>query len=249
MTDNGKVAIVTGAGSGIGRATAKRLSRDGASIVCADIANAEVTAAAIEADGGKATAVTIDVRDGDAWARAVETAKEAFGSLHLLANIAGVTSGENETDTVIDQTEEEWDRIVSTNLRGSWLGMKAVLPTMLENGEGRIVNIASEAALIGIPGLAAYSASKGAIAALTRQAAIEYVKGGVNINAIAPGFIRTEIQDGMDWKILDEMAEGIPIGHFGKPEDIAGMAAYLCSEDGKYVTGQVFAVDGGWNAS
>jgi len=249
LTDNGKVAIVTGAGSGIGRATAKRLSRDGASIVCADIANAEVTAAAIEADGGKATAVTIDVRDGDAWARAVETAKEAFGSLHLLANIAGVTSGENETDTVIDQTEEEWDRIVSTNLRGSWLGMKAVLPTMLENGEGRIVNIASEAALIGIPGLAAYSASKGAIAALTRQAAIEYVKGGVNINAIAPGFIRTEIQDGMDWKILDEMAEGIPIGHFGKPEDIAGMAAYLCSEDGKYVTGQVFAVDGGWNAS
>jgi len=242
-----KVALVTGAGSGIGRATAQRCAAEGASVLCADLANAGETAEAIAAAGGTAEAVTMDVREASAWAGAVEAATGRFGQVDLLANIAGVVS--TGTDTVVEQTEEEWDRIVSINLRGSWLGMKSVLPGMLERKSGRIVNIASEAALIGIPGLAAYSATKGAIAGLTRQVAIEYVKGGVTVNAIAPGFIRTAIQDGIEQQLLDDMAAGIPVGYFGRPEDIAATIAHLFSDDASYITGQVVAVDGGWGVS
>jgi NAD(P)-dependent dehydrogenase (short-subunit alcohol dehydrogenase family) len=124
--------------------------------------------------------------------------------------------------------------------------MKAVLPGMLSRGGGRVVNIASEAALIGMPGLAAYSATKGAIAALTRQAAIEYVKAGITVNAIAPGYIRTPIQDGIDPVLLAEQAEALPTGYWGQPEDIAASIAHLFSDDAAYITGQVLAVDGGW---
>jgi NAD(P)-dependent dehydrogenase (short-subunit alcohol dehydrogenase family) len=247
MKLQGKVALVTGAGSGIGRATAQRCAAEGASVFCADVVNARETADGIAKDGGTAEAVTLDVREADFWAAAVAEVKDRFGSLDLLANIAGVVS--TGVDTVVEQSEEEWDRIVSINMRGSWLGMKSVLPTMLEQKSGRIVNIASEAALIGIPGLAAYSATKGAIAGLTRQAAIEYVKEGITINAIAPGFIRTAIQDGIEQGLLDDMAAGIPIGYFGKPEDIAASIAHLFSDDGAYITGQVLAVDGGWGIS
>lgn len=247
MKLEGRSAIVTGAGSGIGKATAERAATEGAAVLCADISGAEATAEAIASAGGTAAAIEMDVRDADAWEEAVSRAKEELGALHLLANIAGVVSA--GTDSVIEQTEAEWERIVGINLRGSWLGMKAVLPTMLEQEQGRIVNIASEAALIGIPGLAAYTASKGAIAALTRQAAIEYVKQGVTVNAIAPGFIRTAIQDTIEQSLLDEMAAGIPIGHFGKPADIAASIAHLFSDDGAYITGQVIAVDGGWGVS
>jgi NAD(P)-dependent dehydrogenase (short-subunit alcohol dehydrogenase family) len=247
MKLKGKVALVTGAGSGIGRATAQRCAAEGASVFCADVVNAGETAEGIVKDGGVAEAVTLDVREADSWAAAVAEVKEKFGTPDLLANIAGVVS--TGVDTVVEQSEEEWDRIVSINLRGSWLGMKSVLPGMLEQESGRIVNIASEAALIGIPGLAAYSATKGAIAGLTRQAAIEYVKQGITVNAIAPGFIRTAIQDGIEQQLLDDMAAGIPIGYFGKPEDIAASIAHLFSDDGAYITGQVLAVDGGWGVA
>ncbi|MBS1677875.1 MAG: SDR family oxidoreductase [Actinobacteria bacterium] len=247
MKLQGKVALVTGAGSGIGRATAQRAAAEGASVLCADVVNAGETADGIAAADGTAEAITLDVREAGAWDAAVAAARERFGSLDLLANIAGVVS--TGADTVVEQTEDEWDRIVSINLRGSWLGMRAVLPGMREQGSGRIVNIASEAALIGIPGLAAYTATKGAIAALTRQAAIEYVKEGITVNAIAPGFIRTAIQDGIEQQLLDDMAAGIPIGYFGKPEDIAATIAHLFSEDASYITGQVVAVDGGWGVS
>jgi NAD(P)-dependent dehydrogenase (short-subunit alcohol dehydrogenase family) len=247
MKLQGKVALVTGAGSGIGRAAAQRCAVEGASVFCADVVNARETADGIAKDGGTAEAVTLDVREADSWTAAVAEVKERFGSLDLLANIAGVVS--TGVDTVVEQSEGEWDRIVSINMRGSWLGMKSVLPTMIEQQSGHIVNIASEAALIGIPGLAAYSATKGAIAGLTRQAAIEYVKEGITINAIAPGFIRTAIQDGIEQQLLDDMAAGIPIGYFGKPEDIAASIAHLFSDDGSYITGQVLAVDGGWGIS
>jgi NAD(P)-dependent dehydrogenase (short-subunit alcohol dehydrogenase family) len=247
MKLSGKVAIVTGAGSGIGRATAQRAAAEGASVLCADIANADKTAAGIATDGGTAAPFELDVRKADGWAAAVEEAKGRFGPVDLLANIAGIVA--SGVDTAVGQTEDEWDRIISINLKGSWLGMRAVLPTMVERGSGAIVNIASEAAIIGIPGLLGYSASKGGIAALTRQVAIEYVKQGVTVNAIAPGFIRTAIQDGIDQGLLDDMAAGIPIGRFGAPEDIAASIAHLFSADGSYITGQVLAVDGGWGVA
>jgi NAD(P)-dependent dehydrogenase (short-subunit alcohol dehydrogenase family) len=247
MRLSGKVAIVTGAGSGIGRATAHRVAAEGASVQCVDVANADETAQAIVADDGTAAPFTLDVRDAAGWATAVEDAKARFGPVDLLANIAGVVA--SGVDTAVDQDEEEWDRILSINLKGSWLGMRAVLPTMIERGTGSIVNIASEAAIIGIPGLLGYTASKGGIAALTRQVAIEYVKQGVTVNAIAPGFIRTAIQDSIDPSLLDDMAAGIPIGRFGAPEDIAASVAHLFSADASYITGQVLAVDGGWGVS
>lgn len=244
MKLNDKVALVTGAGSGIGRATARRVAAEGAAVLCVDLARAEATVAEIEADGGAAAALTMDVRDADAWAAAVTEVGERYGPLDLLANVAGVVS--TGPDTVVEQTEEGWDRIVAINLRGSWLGMRAALPGMLDRARGRIVNIASEAALIGMPGLAAYSATKGAIAALTRQAAIEYVAAGVTINAIAPGYIRTPIQDGIDPELLAEQAAQLPTGYWGQPEDIAASIAHLFSDDASYITGQVLAVDGGW---
>jgi NAD(P)-dependent dehydrogenase (short-subunit alcohol dehydrogenase family) len=242
-----KTAIVTGAGSGIGRATARRVAVEGGSVVCADLRNADQTAHQIASDGGRAIAVELDVRDAGAWQAAIERAESDFGAVALLANIAGVVAA--GVDTATDQDEDEWDRVLGTNLKGSWLGMRAVLPGMLEHGQGAIVNIASEAALIGIPGLLSYTASKGGIAALTRQVAIEYVKRGVTVNAIAPGFIRTAIQDGMDQALLDDMAAGIPIGRFGSPDDIAATVAHLFSADGAYITGQVVAVDGGWGVA
>lgn len=247
MKLQGSVAIITGAGSGIGRATAHRVAAEGASVLCADVSRADDTAAEIVAAGGTARGFTLDVTDASAWTAADAEATSAFGPVDLLANIAGVvTTG---VDTAVDQTGDEWDRILGVNLKGTWLGMRALLPGMIERRRGRIVNIASEGAILGIPGLLAYSASKGGVAAMTRQVAIEYVRQGVTVNAIAPGFIRTPIQDGIEQHLLDDMASGIPIGRFGAPEDIAGTAAHLFSEDGQYITGQLIAVDGGWGVA
>lgn len=241
-----KVAIVTGAASGIGRATAQRVAAEGASVLCADISDPAATAQQIQSSGGSAQAFQLDVRDPAAWDEAVKAAQGSFGEVDLLANVAGVVA--TGVDTATDQSLDDWDRVLSINLKGTWLGMRAVLRGMLDRG-GAIVNIASEAAIIGIPGLLAYTASKGGVAAMTRQVAIEYVKRGVTVNAIAPGFIRTPIQDGIDQPLLDDMAAGIPIGYFGKPEDIAATIAHLFSADGAYITGQVIAVDGGWGVS
>jgi NAD(P)-dependent dehydrogenase (short-subunit alcohol dehydrogenase family) len=247
MKLSGKVAVVTGAASGIGRATARRAAAEGAAVVCADIADPGETVSQIAGEGGRAAVVEHDVRRAESWARLVDRARSELGPIDLLANVAGIVA--SGTDTAIDQDEAEWDRVLETNLKGTWLGMRSVLPGMVERGRGAIVNIASEAALIGIPGLLSYTASKGGVAGLTRQVAIEYVKQGVTVNAIAPGFIRTAIQDGMDQALLDDMAAGIPIGRFGAPEDIAASVVHLFSADGAYITGQVLAVDGGWGVA
>lgn len=249
MKLSGKVAIVSGAGSGIGRATAHRLAAEGASVVCADVVKADVTAGEIAAEGGKAAPVSLDVRDAQAWAAAVVETKSLFGPVDFLANIAGVvTDNASGFDTALEQTDDEWDRIMAINLRGTWYGIRATLPTMMDRGSGSIVNIASMAALIGMRGLFAYTASKGAVAAMTRQLSLEYVEHGITINAIAPGFIRTPIQDGIAEDLLKEMTAGIPMRRYGMPADIAGTIAHLFSNDGNYVTGQIIAVDGGWGA-
>lgn len=245
-TLEGEVAIVTGAAQGIGRATAVRLASEGAAVTCADIKDCGETLTLIEKNGGSAAAITIDVRRAADWEHTVGEVVARHGRVDLLANIAGVVNT-HSPDTVVGLTEEAWDDVLATDLKGVWLGMRAVIPHMIEAGGGRIVNIASLAALRGLPNLASYSAAKGGVIGLTQQAAFEYAKDNVLVNAIAPGTIDTPILG----DITDEMREANANAHLirrlGRPEEIASMVAYLFRE-GQFLTGLTYPVDGGWSA-
>jgi NAD(P)-dependent dehydrogenase (short-subunit alcohol dehydrogenase family) len=243
----GKTAIVTGAGRGIGKATALRLSAQGAHVVCTDVADAETTAKEIVDRGGSATGYEHDVREWAGWEQIAADTKADFGPVDILVNNAGVRS--RVPDNAITQNEDDWDRVVDINLKGTWLGMKAVLPDMVEGGGGRIVNIASLASVLGLINLCAYSASKGGVLAMTRQVAIEYARQGVTVNAIGPGITGTP---GMHANLTDEMhkqfTEAVPMGRLAEPEEQASMIAYLVGPESTYITGQYIAVDGGWTA-
>lgn len=245
MRLRGKVALITGAGSGIGRASALHAAAEGATVVCADIAKADQTEKEINDAGGKAAAFTLDVSNGKAWAEVVALTTARFGPADCLANVAGIALPGN----VLEQTEDDWDRMFAVNLKGSWFGIRAVLPTMLERRRGSIVNIVSTAGLRGIPGLPGYSATKGGLAALTRQVAVEYARSGVTVNAIAPGLIDTPIVQRIDQSEKDRLAAGTPCGRFGTPKDIAMTVVHLFSDDAKYITGQTWAIDGGWTSA
>jgi NAD(P)-dependent dehydrogenase (short-subunit alcohol dehydrogenase family) len=169
--------------------------------------------------------------------------KELVGDALLLANIAGI---QPQGDTVLEQDEDGWDRILGVNLKGVWLGMRALLPGMLERGEGRIVNVASLAADTGLPGLAAYTASKAGVAGLTRQAAVEYAPAGIRINALAPGMIETPMITGNPPEALQAFLEKTPAGRPGQPEEIAEIILFLAGPDAGFITGQTISVDGGW---
>ncbi len=241
-----KVVIVTGAGSGIGEATALQFGREGAQVVCMDVKGAQATAERINQAGGRAFAHTADVSKWPDWERVVEHTISSWGKIDALAAVAGVLS--RTADTVIDQNEAEWDRVLSINLKGVWFGMKAVLPHMIASGGGKIVNISSLSAIVGIPGLAAYTASKGGVSALTRQAAIDYAKYNIQINAIEPGIIETPMVQGAEPEMARATIEATPVGRMGHPNEIAYMALFLCSDQANFITGQTFVVDGGWSA-
>ncbi|MGQ0622170.1 MAG: SDR family NAD(P)-dependent oxidoreductase [Panacagrimonas sp.] len=240
------VALVTGAGSGIGRATAMALAHAGHRVICADIKGAEAVAAALVAEGFPASGHVLDVRDSAAWTRLVEQILSAHGAVDILANVAGVVAP--ATDTVIDQTEADWQRVIDVDLKGVWLGMRAVLPQMIARGAGRIVNVASLAGLIGLPNLATYSAAKAGVIGLSRQAAMQYASKGVTINVVCPGLIDTP----MLGEITDDMrvafAAATPVGRMGRPEDIAASIVHFAGSGGAFITGQVLAIDGGWSA-
>lgn len=244
----GRVAIVTGGTMGIGRACAIRCAQEGAAVVVADISDDDRTVKEITAEGGRAVHVVSDVSDRGQWQSLVRTTIAEFGTVDLLANVAGVVNTLTP-DNVIDLTDEAWDRVMNVDLRGVWLGMQAVLPHMIENGGGRIVNMASEAAIKGCDDLAVYSAAKGGVVALTRQAALTYAKHNVTINAICPGTIDTPILEIVGPEIRNACAQSHMIKRLGKPEEIAGMLAFLFSDDGAFCTGMDYAVDGGWSAS
>ena len=215
--------------------------------MCADIQPAvEVVAKELTADGAQADAVVMDVRLEDDWHRAVAATVERFGRLDLLANIAGVVALDGP-DTVVELTEERWDHVVGTDLKGVWLGMKAAIPTMAAGGGGRIANVASMAALRGLPNLAAYSAAKGGVAALTRQAAVEYAPQNILINAIAPGTIDTPILAGVRPEDLETFAAAHVVNRLGRPEEVAAMMVHFFSPDGDFLTGQLYPVCGGWS--
>jgi NAD(P)-dependent dehydrogenase (short-subunit alcohol dehydrogenase family) len=244
----GNVAIITGGSMGIGEACAIRCAEEGAAVVVADISEDEGTVEKIKSNGGRAIHVVTDVRSRDSWNNVVDTAVKEFGHVDLLANVAGVVNTFSP-DNIIDLTDEGWDHVINTDLRGVWLGMQAVLPKMIAHGGGRIVNVASEAALKGLDDLASYSAAKGGVLALTRQAAVTYAKDNVLINGIAPGTIDTPILQIITQEIRDASAQSHMIKRLGKPEEIAGMLAFLFSADGGFCTGMSFPVDGGWSTN
>lgn len=242
----GTTVIVTGAGSGIGKASAGLIAAAGAHVIVTDVRGSEASAKEITDAGGKATAIEHDVRHSSSWTSVVEATIAAHGRIDTLVNVAGVVT--QGLDTVVDQTEEEWDRVHSVNLKGAWLGMKSVYPHFIEHGGGRVVNVASVAGVIGMVNVMSYSASKGGVIGLTRQAAIEYAPHKIHVNVICPGIIETPMLGEISTELYDACVAGTPLGRLGQPSDIGHTVMHLLGPGGDFVTGQVFAVDGGWSA-
>jgi NAD(P)-dependent dehydrogenase (short-subunit alcohol dehydrogenase family) len=244
----GKVAIVTGASRGIGRAIAVRFAREGASVVAAQRSaeQGEETVAAIKSVGGQAISVLTDVRDETSVREMVDVSLAAFGAIDILCNNAGVGLIRNVVETSMD----EYDAVMDTNVRGVFNCMRMGIPPMLSRG-GSVINIASVASFVGFPRDAAYCTSKGAVLMLTRQAALDYAPHNVRINAICPGFIETPMlvqycaAQPDPGSAYQQVVSLHPMGRLGTPEDVAGAAVYFASDDSKWVTGASLAVDGG----
>jgi NAD(P)-dependent dehydrogenase (short-subunit alcohol dehydrogenase family) len=236
----GKRALVTGAGSGIGEAVARTLHEEGAEVVLTDVSAEPVEAIAAEL-GDRASAVALDVRDEDA-------VREVVRDVAVLANVAGIGS----TTAAPDTTLEVWEDVLAVNARGTFLCCKHAIPGMVERGGGSIVNMASVAGLVGLRNRVAYSASKGAVIAMTRALAVDHVADGVRVNAVCPGTVDSP------WvrRLVEEVGESLealrarqPMGRLGKPQEIAEAVAYLASDDAAFVTGTAFVIDGGLTAA
>ena len=244
----GQVGLVTGAASGIGEAVALRLGAEGATVVCLDVNDASLTAKTITEDGGSAESAIMDVTDAPRWAQITDDVAARHGRIDFLVNVAGIAVMDpNVADTVVTLTEEWFDRVIAVNLKGSWLGMRAVIPHLQAGGGGRIVNISSLAATMGVPAMTAYSASKGGIEALTRQAAADYGPHNILINAVSPGVTKTPLLAAQSEEFKQANAAKHMIDRLGEPAEIASMVAYLLTE-GSFATAAVMAIDGGWSA-
>ena len=248
MTDMaGKVALVTGGSSGIGRATALAFARDDAKVAVADlnIVGGQETVSLITKAGGEACFIEADMGEAASVAVMVEKTVETYGRLDYAHNNAGI---EGVLKRTAEQAEEDWAPVIQINLTGVWLCMKYEIPHMLQQGGGAIVNTASGAGLIGVKRMAAYVASKHGVVGLTKTAALEYAKSGIRINAVCPGVIKTAMVDRVSGNrpdILDKMIAAEPIGRSGQPEEIAEAVVWLCSDAASFVTGHAMAVDGG----
>ncbi|MBN1900440.1 3-oxoacyl-[acyl-carrier-protein] reductase [Candidatus Sumerlaeota bacterium] len=240
---SGKVALVTGAGRGIGRAIALSLARQGADVIVSDIMakTAEAVADEIGVMGKKYLATVCDVSRYEDCQNLIDAGSKAFGKIDILVNNAGIT----RDNLVMRMSEDEWDSVLAVNLKSVFNCCKAVSRIMLKQKGGRIVNIASVVGVIGNPGQANYSASKAGVIGLTKTLAKEFASRSITVNAVAPGFIKTAMTDVLKDEAKQALLKMIPLGRMGEPEDIANAVIFLASPFASYITGQVLLVDGG----
>ncbi len=240
------MAIITGAGSGIGSATALAFAKEGAKILVADWSEAggKETVEQIKKEKGEAIFIKTDVSRADDVAKMADGCLEKFGRIDILVNNAGIV----KFGALHETLESDWDAVLNVNLKGVFLCSKKVIPEMLKQGKGKIVNISSIAGLVGFNQIGPYCASKGGIIALTREMALEYALQRINVNCIAPGVIKTAMTKDMiaDPAQKQSFESSTPYPRLGEPEDIAMAAVYLASEESDFVTGEVLVVDGGW---
>jgi 3-oxoacyl-[acyl-carrier protein] reductase len=238
-----QIAVVTGAGRGIGRAIALSLAAEGANIVCVSrsLDNAERVAGEVRALGRTSWAYGLDVADAAAVQSSADAILTAAGRVDILVNNAGIT----RDGLLVRMSEADWDTVLDTNLKGAFLFTKALARAFMKQRSGRIINIASIVGLIGNAGQCNYASSKAALIGFTKSAARELASRGILVNAIAPGFIETDMTSGLKEELKAEMLKTIPLGTFGKPEDIASAAVFLAGPGARFITGQVLTVDGG----
>lgn len=231
----GKVALISGGARGMGAAHARTLAAEDARVVLGDILDEEGAALAEEI-GGNAAYVHLDVRDKQQWRDAVATTVQRFCALHVLVNNAGIVNG----NPLVDFELSEWQRIVDINLTGTFLGMQAAVPAMIEAGGGSIINISSVEGMRGSPGLHGYTATKFAVRGLTKSTALELAQYGIRVNSIHPGLIRTPMTEGIPEDFLQ-----IPLGRAADPSEVSALVTYLASDESSYSTGAEFVIDGG----
>ncbi|WAH35475.1 3-oxoacyl-[acyl-carrier-protein] reductase [Alicyclobacillus dauci] len=240
----GKVSIVTGASRGIGRAIAVRLGADGGRVVVNYQGREEAareTAQLIEAAGGQAIVEQADVSDAKDAARLVEAALAAFGRIDVLVNNAGIA----RDGLILRMKDSDWDDVINTNLRGAFYMIRQASRPMMKQRQGTIVNITSVVGLIGNAGQVNYSSAKAGMIGLTKSAAKELASRNITVNAVAPGYIATDMTDVLGEVVTSQMLTGIPLGRAGQPEDVAGAVQFLASDGARYITGQVLNIDGG----
>ena len=243
-----KIAVVTGAGRGLGHDISLALARYGAHVVACSRTESELEAVAkkIRAMGRQALTVSVDVSDIHSIRSMVDRAVEAFGRIDILVNNAGI----NRPQRAEDVTQDNWDEVMNTNLKGLFFCAQAVGRVMISQKMGKIINISSDAGTVGIPGRAAYCASKGGVNLVTKVLAIEWAQHQINVNAIAPAFIETPLTEPMlkDPAFNQYVLENTPLGRVGKPKDVSSAAVFLASKASDYMTGHIMLIDGGWTA-
>jgi len=243
-----KVAIITGGGTGIGRGIAILFAKEGAKVVVSGrrVEPLDETVTVIKQAGGDAISIQADVSDEAQVKGLVEKTLQHYGSIDILVNNAGVYLPHDS----VSATNDDWEQVMSIDLKGVWFCSKAAIPHMLTKGKGKIINIASIAGLVGFPGSAFYCAAKGAVVNLTREMALDYAKKNINVNTIAPGVIESDMTKPFlnDEQAKKSFLDQTPVGRIGKPEDIGYAAVYLASDESDFVTGATLVVDGGWTA-